>query len=76
MTFTRRQTIIGAVATVTTAALPAEEVVYYTDPFGNEWAGGAEYIECVRLIQERDVMHQTDGGWKVIPAVEFYGQTT
>jgi hypothetical protein len=65
MTLTRRQTLVGAAATVAAAALPAvkAEVVHYTDMFGHEWAGDAEYIEVVRMFDQRDIMHETDLGW-------------
>jgi hypothetical protein len=54
MTLTRRQTIIGAAATVAAAALPVvavavAEVVHAFDEFGNQVAGGRDLMAAAGL---------------------------
>jgi hypothetical protein len=55
-------------------SFPKSAVVRYVDRNGNEWAGGAEYIGDVLFFNERDVMHETDIGWVVTPAVQYEKQ--
>jgi hypothetical protein len=77
MTFTRRQTLIGAAATVAAAALPASKLVEIASgeavlkpARGVLLAGSRELVDAVARIGDwywdfgsRDVLHLTENGW-------------